>query len=69
MPTKELIERQLTTNTPKNIAIANKQEMEGHMKPEHIQAAVGDPTFGLDGTDIHNHDALRKIIEAHLNQE
>ena len=69
MLTKDLIERHLTTSAAKIIAIANKQDMEGHMNPEDIQAALGVPTFGLVGTDIHNHDALRKIIEAHLNQE
>lgn len=63
MMTKDLIERHLTNSASKIIAIANKQDLDGRMKPEEIQAALGIPTFGIVATNKNNEDQLKAVIE------
>ena len=48
MLTKDLIERHLNNNASKIIALANKQDVAGSMKPEDIQAAFGVPHLWYD---------------------
>jgi small GTP-binding protein len=66
MMTKDLIERHLNNNASKIIAIANKQDVAGSMKPEDIQAALGVPTYGMVATDRANEAALKSIIEKNV---
>jgi small GTP-binding protein len=67
--TKNIIESHLTNrNGSKVIAIANKQDLEGRMKPEEIQAALGVPTYGLVATERMNDALLRNILEKTLRE-
>ena len=66
MMTKDIIERHMNNSASKIIAIANKQDLKGRMKPDEIEAALGVPTFGIVGIDSTNEKKLRKIIEKSL---
>jgi len=66
MMTKDIIERHMNNSASKIIAIANKQDLKGRMKPDEIEAALGVPTFGMIGIDSANEKKLRKIIERSL---
>ncbi|MHA1719952.1 MAG: ADP-ribosylation factor-like protein [Promethearchaeota archaeon] len=66
MMAKDIIERHLNNSASKIIAIANKQDLKGRMKPAEIEAALGVPTFGMVGIDSSNEKKLKKIIEKNL---
>ena len=66
MLTKDLLERHLTKNAAKVIAIANKQDLDDRMDPSSIEAALGVPTYGMVGINEQNKSKLRQIIERHL---
>jgi small GTP-binding protein len=63
MLTKDHLERHLRSAESKIIAIANKQDIEGAMNPQEIEAALGVPTYGLVATNKLNETLLRNIIE------
>ena len=64
--TKDIIERHLNNSAAKIIAIANKHDLKGRMKPDEIEAALGVPTFGMVGIESTNEKKLKKIIEKSL---
>ncbi len=66
MMTKDIIERHMNNSAAKIIAIANKQDLKGCMKPGEIEAALGVPTFGMIGIDPTNEKKLKKIIDRNL---
>ena len=66
MLTKDIIERHLNNSAAKIIAIANKQDLKGRMKPDEIEAALGVTTFGMVGIESSNEKKLKKIIEKNL---
>ena len=66
MMTKDIIERHMNNSAAKIIAIANKQDLKGTMKPGEIEAALGVPTFGMIGIDSQNEKKLKQIIEKSL---
>jgi small GTP-binding protein len=66
MMTKDIIERHMSNSASKIIAIANKQDLKGRMKPGEIEAALGVPTFGMIGIDSQNEKKLKHIIEKSL---
>ncbi len=66
MMTKDIIERHMNNSAAKIIAIANKQDINGSMKPDEIEAALGVPTFGMIGIDSQNEKKLKQIIEKSL---
>ena len=66
MMTKDIIERHMNNSASKIIAIANKQDIKGSMRPDEIEAALGVPTFGMIGIDSQNEKKLKKIIEKSL---
>lgn len=66
MMTKDIIERHMNNSASKIIAIANKQDLKGRMKPDEIEAALGVPTFGMVGIDSANEKKLKQIIDRSL---
>lgn len=63
MLTKDILERHVRKSGSKVIAIANKQDLEGRMSPQEIEAALGVPTYGMVGTNLNNATKLHQIIE------
>lgn len=63
MLTKDILERHVRKNGSKVIAIANKQDLDGRMSPQEIEAALGVPTYGMVGTNLNNAQKLHQIIE------
>ena len=68
MLTKDIIERHTNSNASKIIAIANKQDLDGRMPPDAVQAALGIPTYGMVGINPKNDQILREIIGHHVEQ-
>jgi len=64
LTTKELIEftQSLLEDSCRIVALANKQDIPGHMTPERVKDILQVPTFGLTAIDPNQRDVLIEII-------
>jgi small GTP-binding protein len=69
LTTKELIEYcQSLTEDAQFVAIANKQDLPGHMNPERVNDVLQIPTYGMVAIDRNNQKIMRGLINSLMNQ-
>ncbi len=69
LTTKELLDhsRQLVEDSCEIVAIANKQDLEGHMSPNRIEDVLQTNTFPMVAIDTTNRDRMVDLIHTLMN--
>ena len=69
LTTKELLEhsRNLVEDSCEMVAIANKQDLEGHMSPNRVEDVLQIPTFPMVAIDRTNRTRMVELINTLMN--
>jgi len=69
LTTKELLEhsKSLVEDSCEMVAIANKQDLQGHMSPKRIEDVLQIPTYPMVAIDGANHDLMVQLIGTLMN--
>ncbi|MHA1684047.1 MAG: ADP-ribosylation factor-like protein [Promethearchaeota archaeon] len=72
LQTKQLIKwaREINEDDDCNIiAIANKQDLQGHMSAERVSNVLGVPAYPLIATEKENKGEMYSILKRHINKQ